>query len=96
VRIIATTPEESKFLAEIAEFLEPKGIYPSLTNYRDGFGITVWSVDDLDEIPEAEDWTEEERLKFMETYGEKIGGATEDARAKISSYVDEYLEARTA
>jgi hypothetical protein len=60
--------------------------------YEDGFGATVWSVDDLDEVPAACDWSTEERLRFMEMYGEKIGGATDDAWARLNSYVDEYLE----
>jgi ATP-dependent RNA circularization protein (DNA/RNA ligase family) len=93
VRIIATAPAENEILAELTEHLSAKGIVPSVINYEDGFGITVWSVYDLDEIPAARNWTHEKRLRFMEKYGSKIGGATEDSWAKISSYVDEYLKA---
>ncbi|MCL1842795.1 MAG: hypothetical protein FWF79_03200, partial [Defluviitaleaceae bacterium] len=76
MRIIATTPEENEILEELSKNLRSKGIYPSITKYGDGFGITVWSVDDLDALPIACDWPHEEKLRFMEMYGEKIGGAT--------------------
>jgi len=91
MRIIATTSDENEFLADLAEYSRSKGIYPSLTQYEDGFGITVWSVDDLDEVPVASEWSYEDRLRFMEMYGSKIGGATEDAWVKLRTYVDEYL-----
>jgi len=90
MRIIATTPEESGLLVDLAEHCKAKGVYPSLTQYGDGFGITVWSVDDLDEAPAALGWSREKRLRFMELYGDKIGGATDDAWAKLADYVDEY------
>ena len=92
MKIIATTPAENKILTELSEHLRSKGIFPSLINYKDGFGATVWSVYDLDSIPAARNWSYEERLRFMEKYGAKIGGATEDAWVRISTYVDEHLE----
>lgn len=92
MRIIATTFAENALLTELSEHLSTKGIAPSLINYEDGFGATVWSIYDLDEIPAARDWPHEKRLHFMEMYGTKIGGATEDAWVKMSSYVDEYIE----
>ena len=91
MRIIATCPTEHKILHELVEYLFSKGIIPSVTRYEYGFGITVWSVDDLNEIPAARNWTAEERIIFMKIYGRKIGGATADAWEKMSAYVDEYL-----
>lgn len=94
MRIIATAPEENELLAELTEHIRAKGIYPDITRYEDGFGVTVWSIGDLDEIPTAKDWPLEERLRFMELYGGKIGGATDDAWSRMRSYVDEYLESQ--
>jgi hypothetical protein len=94
LRIIATNPAEHKILPELTEHLVSKGIFPSVTRYEYGFGVTVWSIDDLNEIPAARDWSHEERLRFMEMYGAKIGGSTEDAWARMSSFVDEYLKNR--
>jgi len=90
--LIATTQEEDALLADIAEYAKTKGIHPSLNSYEDGFGATTWSIDDLDNNPIARNWPHEKRLRFMEKYGEKIGGATDDAWARMDAYVDEYTK----
>jgi len=92
MRLIATEPEHNALLEEIAERIRGLGIYPEITKYENGFGITVWSINDLDEIPAAQNWPREKRLRFMEIYGEKIGGATDDAWARMNCYVDKFLQ----
>ena len=94
MRIIATAPEENDLLADLTEYCKIKGIYPSVTKYEYGFGITVWSVNDLLAAPASCNWPYEERLRFMEMYGDKIGGATEDSWAKLNAFVDEYAKNR--
>jgi len=92
MQIIATTREENALLADIAEYTKTKGIRPSLNYYEDGFGATTWSIDDLDNNSIARNWPHEKRLRFMEMYGEKIGGATDDVWARMNAYVDEYIK----
>ena len=92
MRLIATSQEEDAFLLDIAEYIKTKGIYTSITRNEDGFGATTWSIDDLDNNTIARNWPHEKRLHFMKMYGEKIGGATDDAWAKMDAYVDEYTK----
>jgi len=92
MQIIATTQADDALLADIAEYAKTKGIYPSLNYYEDGFGVTTWSIDDLDNNAIACKWPREKRIRFMEMYGEKIGGATDDAWARMDSFVDEYIK----
>ncbi|MCL2578154.1 MAG: hypothetical protein FWE27_08930 [Defluviitaleaceae bacterium] len=94
MRIIATEPSENAILTEIAELLQNKGVFPRVTKYEDGFGVTVWSVSDLDNAPAAEEWSQDEKIRFMEQYGDKIGGATEDSWVKINSYIDLFIADR--
>lgn len=91
MRIIATQQSENSLLEELVDYLQAKGITVSTTNYEDGFGITVWSVNDLDGISATEDWTHNEKIRFMEEYGGKIGGATDDSWAKLASFVESYI-----
>ena len=95
MRIIATTQSENALLVEIAKELREKGIYPDITNYEDGFGITVWSIDDLSGFAVTQDWSREEKIKFMEYADHNIGGATEDNWEIIKVQLDQYIDWRT-
>ena len=94
MRIIATQPEENAILKNLSEELREKGIYPNVIKYEDGFGSTVWSIDDLLSYSATHDWLREEKIRFMERYGEKIGGAKDDNWAMLSACIDQHIDER--
>ena len=100
MRLIATNPEENALIADLANELREKGTYVDLTNYEDGFGFTVWSVDDLQNFSATLDWPQEEKIRFMESIDHKIGGATDDGwailRARIEQFVNDRKDTNTA
>lgn len=94
MRIIATTPEENAVITDLAADLKEKGIYAELTKYEDGFGITIWSVDDLQSYSETHDWPQDEKIRFMEFAGHKLGGATEDSWEILRTLIEQFVENR--
>ena len=92
MRIIATKPEENAILINLFDELTAKGVNCDVTRYEDGFGITVWSVDDLIEISETRNWPLEKKIRFMEYANRKIGGATEDGWEKLRTQVEQFIE----
>ena len=94
MKIIASKPEENVIIECIANELRKKGIYPDVTQYGHGFGITVWSINDLDGISATNNWTQDEKIDFMERYGHKLGGANEDHWVMLNTLIEQYIDDR--
>jgi len=93
MRLIAQAQNENALVEELAkELRENRGIYADVTNYEDGFGFTVFSIDDLASYDVTRGWSREEKIDFMEYAGHKIGGANEDhweiIEAQLTNYID--------
>ena len=72
LKIIATEPEGDALLLEAEALLKEKmNIYIDMKTYRNSFGGTLWSVDDLCDT-EAKDWPEDKKLRFMEFAAKQI------------------------
>jgi|GEM_PF-2584531 len=94
MRIIALKPEENVLLDELAKGLRDKGVYVDLTRYEDGFGINVWSVDDLQCYSVTHDWPQEEKIRFMEQASHKLSGATEDNWIILETLIENFIDER--
>jgi len=94
MKLIAEKPEENAVIANLAKELRDKNIYADVVNYEDGFGLTVWSVDDLECISETQEWTQEEKIRCMEYADRKLGGATEDSWERLKSLAADYIDER--
>ena len=66
MRIHATAVEENERVHTLAEQLRKEGKYVDVYNYEDSFGIACWSIADLENISETENWSPETKIKFFE------------------------------
>jgi len=100
MRLIATTQNENEIVDNLATELKNKGVYSDVTHYEDGFGITVWSINDLQDVEVTQSWPRDEKMRFMESCGHKLGGATEDhweiLRELVSNYISKKVDENDA
>ena len=94
MKFIATMPGENAILKKLTKELREKKIYPDVINYEDGFGVTVWSIDDLGSFSVTHDWPLEEKIRFMELYGHKIGGANDENWEMLRTFIDCFVDDR--
>ena len=66
MRIHATSVEENEKVHTLAEQLRKEGKYVDVYNYEDSFGIACWSIADLENISETENWSLETKIAFFE------------------------------
>jgi hypothetical protein len=90
MRIIATTQEENDVVDNLAKDLKEKGVCVNTTHYEDGFGFTVWSIDDLDSVDGTKDWSRDKRIEFMESVDYKIRGAKGEHWEMLQEHVNDW------
>jgi hypothetical protein len=92
--LIATTQNENEKLQELQKELRKKGIRTELRRYEDGFGVNSWSVNDLEGYTETAAWSDKEKIRFMESYGRKLGETNETHWEKMQIFIDRYIAER--
>jgi len=72
LKIIATSSKADDLLIKVEQLLKNEmNIYVDKSIYRDSFGGTLWSIDDLCDT-KAKDWPEDKKLRFMEFAAQQI------------------------
>ena len=97
MRLYAMSPAEDDVIDQMAKELCSKGIVAEAILYEDAFAATIWSIDDLATLKEAEGWSPEEKIRFMEyaEHGLHEGLVTEGwvcLRDLLENYKTDFLD----
>ena len=70
--IIARNPMENLQVKRLADALEAMHIPVEYVDYENSFGYSLWSVQDLDELEETQNWSLKKRILFLESINKQL------------------------